>query len=500
MSAAWRGEAPLKFERLVAAIAFLGVAAMATRASADSDTFWHLRAGSWILEQRQVLMTDPFSLTRSGQSWEYPGWLSEILLVGAYRVLGYAGLNLLTAGAVVVAFLLLWPTLDGPPLLRAFVLSLAAVTSAVYWSARPQILSFVLTAAFLLVLEKWRGAGLRRLWVLPVLTALWANMHGGFAIGFLLLLVYLSGSLVELARDTFLGGEPLATAWARRKGEVGGLVLAGVLCAAAVGLNPHGPSMLLYPFRTVSIGVLRDHIQEWQSPDFHMPEVQPFLWMLLLGALLLALSTRPKRPAEVIGFLVFAGMALLAGRNIALFALVGAPPLARHAVSVIEPIARRIRRGPQVNERIARLLNLVLLLLAILAAAIKIALPLSRDVNDDALAERLPVSAVSWIRDHQPAGPLFNSYNWGGYILWELYPNYRSFVDGRTDLFDDEILEEYLSAWRADPGWEAILEKWRIRLALLEPGAPLALMLPGAGWERLYEDDQAVVLGRPENP
>jgi hypothetical protein len=258
--------------------------------------------------------------------------------------------------------------------------------------------------------------------------------------------------------------------------------------------------MLLYPLRTVSIGVLQDYIQEWQSPDFHMPEVQPFLWMLLLVALVLALSPRPKRPAEIIGFLGFAGMALIAGRNIALFALVGAPPLARHASAMIEPIARRIRRGPQVNERIARLLNLVLLLAAILAAAVKIALPLSRTVNDDGLAERLPVSAVGWIREHQPAGPLFNSYNWGSYVLWELYPNYRSFVDGRTDLFDDEILEEYLSAWRAEPGWGGVLEKWGIRLALLEPGAPLALMLPSTGWELLYEDDQAVVLGRPENP
>jgi len=490
----------LKFERLVAAIAFVGVAAMAVRVSADGDTFWHLRAGEWILEHRQALNADPFSLTRNGQPWEYPGWLAEVVLYGAYEVLGYAGLNLLTAGSVVLAFALLWPSLEGPPLLRAFILSLAAATSAVYWSARPQILSFVLTAAFLLVLEKWRAAGLRRLWVLPALMALWANLHGGFAIGFLILMVYLAGSLIELGAAVIFSGVLLQDAWRGKKAEIVGLVTAGLLSAAAVGLNPHGLSLLLYPFKTVSIGVLRDYIQEWQSPSFHRLEVQPFLWMLLLGTLAFALSSMPKRPSELIGFLGFGAMALLAGRNIALFALVAAPPLARHAGSALEPLTRRIRRGRQVPPRVAGILNASILVLVLAAAVLKITIPLRDEVNSEALQDRLPVAAVDWIRVHRPAGPLFNSYNWGGYILWALYPDYPSFVDGRTDLFDDAILNEYLLTWRADSGWEEVFARWGIRLALLEPDAPLVLALEAEGWSRLYEDDQAVILGRPDQP
>jgi hypothetical protein len=490
----------LRFERLVAAIAFLGVAAMAARVSADSDTFWHLRAGAWILEHREVLRADPFSLTRNGEPWEYPGWLAEIALYGAFRAFGYAGLNLLTAASVVAAFALLWPTLEGPALLKAFVLCLAAVTSAVYWSARPQILSFALAAAFLFVLEKWRDAGIRRLWVLPVLIALWANLHGGFVIGFLLLFIYLAGALVEIGREVFFSGVALPNAWRARKVEVIGLVGAVLLSVAAVGVNPDGPSMLLYPFKTVSIGVLQDYIQEWQSPNFHRLEVQPFLWMLLLGSLAFALSTRTKRASELIGFLGFAAMGLLAGRNIALFALVAAPPLSRHAGSAIEPLVRRIRRGPDVPPGTARLLNTALFVLALIAAAIKIAIPLGGEVNRQAIRERLPVAAADWIREHRPVGPLFNSYNWGGYILWALYPEYPSFVDGRTDLFDDEILSDYLLTWRAEPGWEEVFARWGIRLALLEPGAPLVLALEMSGWERLYEDDQAIVMGRPGPP
>jgi hypothetical protein len=95
---------------------------------------------------------------------------------------------------------------------------------------------------------------------------------------------------------------------------------------------------------------------------------------------------------------------------------------------------------------------------------------------------------------------LFNTYNWGGYVVWALYPRYLSFVDGRTDLFGDEILQEYLQAWRAEPGWPEILARWRIRVALLEPNAPLARALDEAGWTSAYRDELAVVLISPDSP
>ncbi len=91
---------------------------------------------------------------------------------------------------------------------------------------------------------------------------------------------------------------------------------------------------------------------------------------------------------------------------------------------------------------------------------------------------------------------MFNSYNWGSYVIWELYPDYLSFVDGRTDLFDEQLLAAYLTAWRADPGWETVLDRWDIQLALLEPDAPLAEALLDAGWRVGYRDSISVVLER----
>lgn len=486
----------MTFRRLVVVLTFQGLFTMALRVSTDSDTWWHLRAGMWMLEHRQILAFDPFSLTRIGSPWVYPGWLAQVAMAGLYGWLGYAGLNLLTAAAVTLAFAFLWRTLEGPDLWRAAVVLLAAATSAVYWSARPQILSFALTAAFLWILEWWRRQEGKGLWALPPLMALWANLHGGFAIGLMLIGLYWLAEAVELVIPAAVVSARLPAQWRARRGRMAALTAAAVLSAAAVALNPAGPTMLLYPFKTVSIGVLRDYIQEWQSPNFHRLEVQPFLWMLSGAVLALAFSRRSPQAAEVLNLLAFAYLSFVAGRNIALFALAAAPLVARHGRAALAPIAARIGPGRQVPERIARKLNLGLLALVIVGAAAKAAVPLSNFQNEEILARQAPMAAVAWIQSHRPEGPLFNSYNWGGLIVWTLYPDYPSFVDGRTDLFDQDLLTEYLTAWRAAPGWQNVLERWGIRLALLEPGAPLALALQCAGWEVAYQDDQAVILMR----
>jgi hypothetical protein len=490
----------VSFRRLIVCVTFLAVFTMAMRVSVDTDTWWHLRAGSWIVENGRILRSDPFSLTRQGQPWVYPGWLAQILLYGVYNTLGLAGLNLLTALTVALTFAFIWPLLEVPVLLRAFVLLLAATVSGVYWSARPQILSFLLTGLTIWTLEQARKGRRKWLFGLPPLMALWSNLHGGFAVGFILLLFYLIGEAGEVLREVLFRKAKLREAWSQRRSSLIVLCLVGLACALAVNINPHGPQMLLYPFKTISVGVLQDYIQEWQSPNFHRLEAQPYLWMVLLLLVALAFSRRSVHVVELVVVCGFAYMAFLAARNIALFALGAAPVLARHGFSAMEPLLQRVGTGRQIPKRLARLINVVILALMVVVAVVKIADPLSEEFNQRIVEQEMPAMAISHILGQQPEGPLFNSYNWGGYVLWTLYPDYLSFVDGRTDLFDDEILRDYLLAWRADTGWEEVIDEWEIRLAFLEPGAPLAKAMACAGWERLYIDSQAVVLRRPSAP
>lgn len=489
----------MTFDRLVRATLGVAVFAMALRVSVDTDTWWHLRAGDTIVQEGHVLTQDRFSLTRQGEEWHYPGWLAEVMMSRVFEAGGYAGMNLATAAVVLAAWALVWTALEGPTLLRAFVVVLAATTSAVYWSARPHLLTFLLTAGFIaLTLRALRGRRGALYGCIPLM-ALWANLHGGFAVGLLVLLLAAAGQLLDGAMDR--------VGLRRETGELssGGVrpldwlaAIAG--CVAAVSLNPLGPSMILYPLQTASIGVLRMYIQEWQSPDFHQLEVLPFLLLLLGTFAAMALSPRRPRGYELLWTAGFGALAFLAARNIALFALAAAPVLSRHAAAWLGQLRLERARGREVSPAVARALNWVLFALVVLAAGVKAVRPLSDSFNRETLRSIVPVAAGEYLLDERPPGPLFNSYNWGGYVVWALYPHYLSFVDGRTDLFGDVILEQYLLAWRADPGWEEVFDRWGIRLALLEPQAPLTRALEAAGWQNVYQDDLAVVLVSPGRP
>jgi len=193
-------------------------------------------------------------------------------------------------------------------------------------------------------------------------------------------------------------------------------------------------------------------------------------------------------------------MSLVAGRNIALFGLGLAPVLSRHADSSLDSLLTGSKPPQELPQRFTRWINLGLVCLVALGALVKAYTPLSAAANEALVARQSPTGAIAYLLHERPAGPIFNEYNWGGYILWTLYPDYPSFVDGRTDLFDDQILEEYIQAWRADPGWEEVFARRGIRLAVLDPAAPLTRALIDAGWLTSYRDEQAIVLARPGTP
>jgi hypothetical protein len=483
----------MSYRKLVFVVTLLAVLALAVRPSVDSDTWWHLRAGAWMVDHRQILTADPFSLTRQGQPWIYPGWLAQLALYGVYAALSYGGLNLVTGLMVALAFVSLWPVLDAGPLVRAFVLILAASASGIFWSARPQIFTLALAGVFIALLERQRANRGRGWWILPLLMVGWVNLHGGFAVGLMLIGVYGLGEGAELvlARRR---GLTWAQAWTEHRPRLLRWGAAGALSVAALALNPAGPVMVLYPFKTLSIGVLRQYIQEWQSPDFHLLQTQPFAWMLILTLVVLAVSKLRPHAAHLLLVALFAWWGLDAARNIGLFAVASAPALARHADDVVRELRPKLAATGQIPERLARALNLGLGLLVALAALARIATQLPDSVNQSAVEATMPVEAVDFLEARPPVGPLFNSYNWGGYILWRLYPGYLSFVDGRTDLFDDQLLTQYLSVWSGDAEWKPVFQEWGIRLVLIEPEAPLAQVLEANGWRIVYQDAKAVIL------
>ena len=471
----------------------LAIFAMALRVSLDSDTWWHLAAGRWMVEHGSLLREDPFSFTRLGSPWHYPGWLAQLLFYGVYRVAGAGGLNVLVAAVVTLAFVFVYGAMRGDAFVRSFILLLAAIASAVYWSARPQILSLLLAAAFAWVLEDFRSRGRNRLWLLPPLMALWVNLHGGFAIGFIFIALSMIGSGVEGL---------LATGSERRRAWRASALLAGVglVCAMAVGLNPFGYEMLVYPFKTIGIDALQAYIQEWQSPDFHTSEAQPFLWLLFVSVAAIGFSHRRLAAAD---FILFAGVAyigFLAGRNMPLLAIVAPPIIARHAQEILERLAPSWGKGDPGRAGLPRMrwLNAAVLMLGVVAVAAKALPVLDPRVNQQQVARTEPVDAAAYLGMHPGLGRMLNSYNWGGYLIWAL-PKYPVFVDGRTDLYDDDLLTQYLAAVRSEPNWRDVLEQWHIGVVLLEPNAPLVTLLQQQGWQTAAADEISVILIPPGN-
>ena len=481
--------------KLVTLIAFLAIFAMAARVSMDTDTWWHLRAGQWIVEHCSILTADHFSYTRFGTAWQYPGWLVEVPMIWIFNWFGPGGMNLWTAAMVTLAFIFIWKTMQGGPFMRAFVIVLAAAASGVYWAARPYLVTFVLSAVFLWLLEDYRTQGYpskyRRLYWLPALMVLWANSHGGFAVGFIILGVYLLGTVgicITNRRPKIVFSQPAFKS----------LAILLLLNFIAVCINPYGPVMLLYPFKTIGIGALQDYIQEWQSPNFHAIEVQPFVWLLLLTFSALGISRRRIQWEDLALSVGFAYMGLLAGRNVALFALAAPMVMTRHLAPITEALSRRIGFRPLATGTVPRakgLLNVAIAVILFFAVVLKVMLVLPESVNESAFARGLPLKAVAYIQESQPVGRMLSSYNWGGYLLWAL-PEYPVFVDGRTDLYNDEIINEWLQAVRAEPGWEDVLDRWDVRLVLLEPGTPLLSELKVEGWQMLFQDEKAVLYGR----
>ncbi len=488
----------MSFRNLVIAVTFLLIFFAGLQFSMDADTWWQLRTGELIAEQGAIPTADSFSYTRAREPWRYPSsaWLSELQLFFIYDNFGPGGLNIWVAALVTLAFSFIYLSMSGRLFLKSFVLVLAVLASGIYWAARPYMVSFVLAAVFLWILEDFRWGRNNRLVWLPALMILWVNSHPGFAIGFLLLGVYLVDEGVRWAVARYRRtGKALKVS----RDRLGALGLAGLGAAVAACINPAGPAVFAFPFETLSLGAVQASIAEWQSPDFHTLQAQPFAWLLLL---LVGVLGAARWPLALSDFLLVAGfgfLGLLAVRNIPLFALAAPVVLTRHAEPWLQELGEKLRRKKAGKLKAAPAwlcwLNVAIVALVALAVLARLALVYPAAANAQALAAKMPVAAVEYIQRVRPPGKLFNSYNWGGYLLWTLR-DYPVFVDGRTDLYTDGVFTEWLDAVSAKPGWQETLDKWQVRLVLIEPGWPIAQLLKSEGWQLLYEDEISVLYGR----
>ncbi|MBC6934942.1 MAG: hypothetical protein DWB42_03800 [Chloroflexi bacterium] len=478
----------LTIERAAAIILFALLFALAARIPTDTDTWWHIRCGEYTLSNGMIY-ADPFSFTKAGEPWINHSWGAQIVLYGVWQAAGNLGLAVYTAALATGGMWFVYKMSPGSVYLRAFVLVIGAAAAAVFWSPRPQMLSFFLSVAVLYLLHLYKRRGIDRLWLLPVMVGLWGNLHAGFSIAFIFLGGFIAG---EVLNNLFRPTAEHVIPWR----GIRRLVLVTAVSAAALVVNPYGLHMLAVPFQTISIGALQNFIQEWNSPNFHDRSTWPFIF-LLLG--LLGAAGGSRKRLDWTDFLLASGtafMGLLAGRNIAVFAVAATPVLADHLDALLSERGWVIQPARRVTPRMG-VLNAALAALIVLGAAAKVLLVLDADTVREAQETYLPVKVAEYLRDEDPAGPMFNSYNWGGYLMFML-PDEPVFVDGRTDLYGDEFLTNtYLRTATGGDGWRETLNRYGIRLVVVEAGSGLARQLRvEPGWSLDYEDAMAAVFTR----
>jgi hypothetical protein len=483
----------LTLPRLVTAVLFLGIFAMAARLPFDTDSWWHLQSGRWIIENRAIPRTDPFSHTRFGQPWIDHGWLAQIGWYQVFDWFGYAGPVILLAVLVTTAFYFAWlQCRESNRWLQAFIIIIAAVASGIIWAARPQMVSFLLTSVVAYLLYHFKHGRRRIIWWLPFVILLWVNIHGGFAIGFILIVAYLFGELGNVILKT---GSP-AIGWRGLRT----VALVMLVSIAIIPLNPNGLQMLTYPFRTVGIEILQEFIVEWQAPDFHAFYLHPFIWLLLAALTAFGLAGKRADFTDLTLVALFAYMSFLAVRNIPLFALVTAPVIVRYSSAAWDRWRGTADSIPDsaLNLRLTTIVNWLILLIIVGLVFVRIAQSSAVAINERDQADYLPAGALAYLQETNLPGPIFNNYNWGGYIIWHL-PQYPVFVDGRTDLSDDDFLRQYLSIYLGDDGWDEKLDSFSINLIVIEPDSGLARKLASQpGWEQAYADQVATIYIRQD--
>ena len=496
----------LNNQRFILAVLLILIFAMAARTPLDSDMWWHLRIGEETVRIGRPVTVDILSHTRQGEPWVNHSWLFRVGLYSIFKVGGFFALGALVALLAAASFGFVYLQMDGSALLRAFIIIFAVPVAALVWSPRPQIVSLVFfgLAGYLLYLYKWRQRDY--LWTLVPIFILWSNLHGGYGVGLLLIAAMVAGEMIN--RALFRDSAEILD-W----GRIGKLVLWGVIAGLVVVINPNGIAMWLIPFKTVDVSVLQASLTEWASPDFHQLVEQPFLWLLFATLGIASLSKRRMDGTDLVTTLGFAYLAFLFRRNFGTFAMVAAPVLSRHfyillqdwqeqaeerfdgGYASIRAFLQRFSQG-SFSPRVTKAINAVVIILLVIVALLKLYAVTEPTLVATFTEDFYPVKAVEWIKQNQPQGQIFNEYNWGGYLIWHLR-DYPVFIDGRTDLYDDELLEEYLMILSGDDGWQEALGDRQVKVVLIKLGSGLDRQLSQSmEWERVFEEENAVVFVR----
>ncbi len=448
----------------------------ARAAVTDPDVGWHLRTAEWILAHHAVPRTDPFSRVTGGEAWQAYSWLFDLALWKIYAWLKLRGLLIFTAAMMTLtagAVYHMTSRLLSDFTQRALVTIATMFCLAQLSTPRPWLFTILFFALEMDILMHARKTGKSRelLW-LPVIFALWANVHIQFVDGLIVLGIAAVEPLLGRWWKNDTEGVPARNLW---------LTLGA--CAAAVCLNPYGPAIYKIAWQLGSQRGVLDTVSEMMALPFRTPEDFVLLFMALAAAGVL-FRYRKLSPFETLMLAMAAVLSFRSRRDLWVMAITAGAILAA-GLPVREG---REDKGEQPGWAVALSAGAAA---AIFAASVFL-LGINNGLLEKLVAEKLPVQAVEVVKQRHYDGPLFNTYDWGGFLIWNLREPVS--IDGRAALYGDKAISQSRDTWGGSATWASDPALKSAGVVIAPDGAALTQLLrTDPQFELKYEDKVAAV-------
>lgn len=429
----------------------------------DGDISWHIATGQWILNNRAIPPTDPFSFTWAGKPWVPIEWGAEVIMAGSYRLAGHSGIAALVTTALMALHAIVFFNASRfiRPVTALGALIAMDVVLVPTMLARPHLLSWPLIAFWTWLMLRARESGQAPPLAAALTMVFWANFHGSFVIG--------------LAIAGAFGLEALVAA-ADRTRTVRDWGVFGLACAIAVFVNANGIDGVFQPLHIANLAML-SLIREWQPSN---PSFTPWFFAVLTATLLLLWNKRPRLSAVrwilLSGLLLFA---LLQMRQQAILGIVAA---------MVLPQGFARREAATNMQRSSMPIIAVAGVALVLFRAIMPIKPIENGANPWGLIAAVPPELRSQ--------PVLNGYSMGGPLILS---GIRPYIDGRGDMYGDEFVVDYAKILEGDRGaFDRAVRKWNIRWAILPNRSTdlITLLDHTPGWRRLHKDDIGVIFVR----
>lgn len=446
------GGSPTVPEKILVMAGLLGLFGLAASQVKAFDIFWQLQSGRYMAQTGRFIHRDLFSLAAGAPRFEHC-WLHDLIFYGAFRLGGYHAVSLLkgllvaaTGGLAVAAAR---RRSSSWPAILLLTLPLLLLTWGA-WMARPQLWTFLFFCLFLWILEGYRARPRRLLvWLLLPLLVIWANLHAGAILAVPVLAAYLVGEGGALLVS---GPSSAGKSWRR-------LLWVSLLLPLPLLATPYGMQMVQTLLHAPSLGSSSGvsgqvYNMDWRGTTF---AASPIYYYVMGGTLLLLVAG--WRRLTLTDGLLLAGLAFMGlrlERHTIIFFLAAAVLLPRYLDAAGEPVRRRFGNG---GRQLLRLGG-CLLAAAVLYYQVPPILHEGGFFRTGLLRWHYPVAAAEFVQKQQLPANLYNTYDWGGYLMWTLYPKYKVFWDGRSD--SRSMFNLGMQVMRGAPGWQAVLDRYGV--------------------------------------